>query len=106
MTRFKDLIKDIEEAESWEQGTSTEALDLTHINDLAILGVGCTDDYCPSREACGEHRCICIREAFPTPEHYHLYLTIREQYKGIVALGLATRANKEKEEGDKEWTEH
>lgn len=96
MGRFVDMVEDAKAAELWEQGTSEEPLDITHIADMAVIGVSQCEEFCSSREVCGEHRCICIRDAFPTPEHYHLYLLMRRQYTELVALGIASTAFEEK----------
>lgn len=86
------MHEDLKEAEQWEQGGSNEAIDLFHLVDLAHLGYEPCQEYCSSREVCGEHRCICIRDAFPTPTHYELYLLLRSEYKRLMTLGLATTA--------------
>lgn len=92
MGRFIDIFEDKKAAELWEQGTSEEPLDLTHLADMAVIGVNQCEEHCSSREVCGEDSCICIRDAFPTPEHYHLYLLMRRQYTELLALGIASKA--------------
>lgn len=44
-----------------------------------VTGIEECKDYCPSREYCELGACRCVREAFPTPQFYELYLHYREQ---------------------------
>jgi hypothetical protein len=92
MGRLIDIHKDLAQAELWQQGDDTASLDLLHLVDLARLGIEPCKEYCSSREVCGEHRCVCVRDAFPTPEHYELYLLLRSEYKRLITLGMATTA--------------
>ena len=96
MGRFIADYEDVKAAELWERGTSEEPLDLTHIADMAVIGVSQCEEHCSSRQVCGEDRCICIRDAFPTPEHYQLYLLMRRQYTELLSLGIASTAFEEK----------
>jgi len=103
--RLIDAKIDLKEAEAWEAETTEEGLDIRQIANLAALGHEACKDFCSSREICGENRCRCIREAFPTPTHYELYLVSRNKYKELMAIGigsavLASSQQKEKKNDD------
>ena len=84
------MHEDLKQAEDWEQVTNDIPMDLRHIASLAALGFEHCEDFCSSRHVCGEHRCVCIRDAFPTPAHYELYLLMRSQYKQLIAYSVAS----------------
>ena len=87
-----DIKKDEEEATRWERGDTEEALSIEEIASVATTGLTFCKDYCPSREYTGENRCKCIRERFPTPEHYELYLIARDKYLKMLAISIMAEA--------------
>ena len=90
MGRLIDVHQDTFEAEAWESPANDEALDIRRICDLAITGFEPCKDFCSSRETVGEHRCLCVRQTFPTPEHYELYLATRSKFKDLLAAGICS----------------
>ena len=88
-----DIEKEAKEAADWEKGLSEEELTLQEIGDIAIQGLSyCPPDdndfVCLSRKYSGESRCYCIRARFPTPDHYDLYLSARNQFEKYLATGM------------------
>ena len=50
-----------------------------------------TGDYCASRKISGYDACECIRNTFPTPEYYELYLRLRNYYLQNVGRTLLAK---------------
>ena len=100
MGRLIDVQIDLAEAKAWESEASDDGVDIRRIADLAALGFQTCEDFCSSRETVGEHRCRCIREAFPTPTHYELYLASRSKYKELFALGICSAVLATSQQGE------
>ncbi len=79
---------------------------------LAIDGHQQCEEYCISRDSkkygVGKDGCACIRETFPTPDHYKVYREMRRVYQekeSLLQLNEIIYGNcfpKEKEEKDGE----
>lgn len=88
-----DHFKDKDEAEIWLAGDDDTSMlhdDLIH---LAKVGFNkckeddcTTGDFCPSRKYCPDDACYCVRQIFPTPEHYDYYLKARAFYLNNLAF--------------------
>ena len=102
MGRLIDKQIDLAEAEAWETGAKDEGIDIRRIADLAAVGFQTCEDFCSSRETVGEHRCRCIRETFPTPTHYELYLASRSKYKELFAIGICSAVLATSQQGEKD----
>ena len=65
----------------WKEGYFDEGMTLQEIFELVKTGFDeCSDtENCDSRILSG-NACKCIRQRFPTPEHYSFYLEIRGYY--------------------------
>jgi len=96
-----DVKQDEREAKEWELGNTREGISLNELAEVATQGLTFCEAYCPSREYTGENRCKCIRERFPTPEHYELYLIARDKYLKMLAITVMAEAVAETEERDK-----
>lgn len=80
------------EAQLWELGESDSSITVEDIIYLVETGFKTCEDFCESRYFAGEGRCSCIRETFPTPEHYKLYERLRKDYGEIFHLLITAKA--------------
>lgn len=87
-----DISKDKRLADEWEKAINEDSMTAEEISFLASTGLQTCEGYCPSRNHTGEDRCACIRERFPTPTHYQLYLSARSKYLKLFGLGLLANA--------------
>jgi hypothetical protein len=87
-----DNRKDRELAALWESGVATGSLDAETIAELAQKGMTYCEGYCLSKKYTGADRCACIREIFPSPKDYKLYLAARNRYEKLLQLGLLAKA--------------
>jgi len=76
----------------WESGVATGSLDQETIAELAQKGMTYCEGYCLSKKHTGADRCACIREIFPSPKDYKLYLAARNLYENLLQLGLLAKA--------------
>ena len=95
-----DKKEDNELAILWECGVETGSLDYRIIGELAQTGMTYCEGICLSRKYTGADRCSCIREIFPSPEDYKLYLEARDQYEKLLQLGLLAQALSEDKNRD------
>ena len=73
-----DYFKEKELAKEWEAGDTEEGMTVEQMADIVIRGFGnCGEEFCISREACSEDSCACIRDLFPTPQHFEVYKEAR-----------------------------
>lgn len=79
-------------ATEWDQGDSKRVMTIEEISHLAIHGFGSCKQPCNSRNSVGSERCACIRQVFPTPKHYELYLEARAKYLDLLELGLIAKS--------------
>lgn len=65
---------------AWLEKRHTISMDTERLVTIAVNGhKRCDEDeYCLSRNYSGEDACRCIRTVFSTPEHYELYLCLRQ----------------------------
>ena len=87
-----DIEKDKELARIWESDLSTGSMDLKDIAYLAKTGIEYCEGYCASKEITGADRCRCIRDRFPSPEHYKLYQEARNRFKDLLKLATLGKA--------------
>jgi len=87
-----DVFKDRELAVLWDNGVEAGTLDSETMAELAQKGMTYCEGYCPSEEYTGADRCSCIREIFPSPKDYRLYLAARNRYEKLLQLGLLAKA--------------
>ena len=78
-------IEEIGEKTEWLRGDSNETLSFEEITMLAKHGLGRCGDFCFSRSICGDNACACVRNTFPTPQHYEVYLDARNFYLNALA---------------------
>jgi len=83
---------DLKLAVIWESGVEAGSLDHETIAELAQKGMTYCEGYCPSKKYTGADRCSCIREIFPSPKDYKLYLEARNRYESLLQLGLLAKA--------------
>ena len=57
---------------------TTEGMPLIEFVELVEEGVSVCEDYCESRENCGQIACHCMRSVFPHPEYFLLYEALRK----------------------------
>ena len=91
-----DMRKDMKEAEAWLDNTEGEMSE-DQLIYLAATGFVECPDFCGSKKYCEDGACACIRATFPTPDHYHCYLLLRQRFldwtkQGIVAGALYKEA--------------
>lgn len=81
----------------WLQQTEGE-LDEDFLIHLASVGFeDCGTGYCPSRENATDGMCRCIRETFPTLNHFLLYQEMRRVYENWITQALIASAIDKKE---------
>lgn len=88
-------------ADEWDQGDSKETMTIDDISTLAIHGFGCCKGHCLSRKYSGSERCACIREVFPTPNHFELYQEARNKFLDLLGLGILARTVSQETAGEK-----
>ena len=76
------------EANAWELEETTETLSIEEISEIAKTGISYCEGSCSSRNWVGQDRCKCVRERFPTPSHYQLYLKCREHFQRMLDLEI------------------
>ena len=91
-----DINEDMKQAEVWLGETEGEMSE-DQLIYLAATGFEECPDYCGSKQYCEDEACACIRATFPTPDHYHLYLILRDQFiqwmkQGIIASSVSKEA--------------
>ena len=73
-----DYFDEKELAKVWEKGDTEEGMSVEQMADIVIRGFGnCGEEFCISKGACGEDSCACVRELFPTPQHFEFYKEAR-----------------------------
>ena len=82
-----DMRKDMKEAETWLDNTEGEMSE-DQLIYLAATGFVECPDFCGSKKYCEDGACACIRATFPTPDHYHFYLALRQTYVGWMKQGI------------------
>ena len=87
-----DIENDKRLALLWESEISTGSMSVNDIAYLAKTGIEYCDGYCPSRDITGADRCRCIRERFPSPEHYKLYQEARNRFEDLLKLAVVGKA--------------
>lgn len=81
--------------ELWESPYNEEKMDIEELIDLVTEGFYQCEGFCPSKSQYGCDRCECVRNTFPTPEHYTMYLKLREGYLSMVDVAITARHTKE-----------
>lgn len=73
-------------SEEWGDGNLDAEMSITELIELVKTGFyECPEDeYCYSRKY-STIGCRCIRQRFPSFEHYELYLTLRSRYLEMIA---------------------
>lgn len=86
-----DIRQDMKQAEAWLEKANGEMSEEQLIYLAATGFVECSD-FCGSKEYCEDGACACIRATFPTPDHYHCYLLLRQRFLGWTKTGLVAGA--------------
>ena len=90
-----------EKLKDWLNGVDTTAMQLDDLAQLAVNGLPDCEDCKLFQKYIGEDGCTCIRSIFPHPEHYHLYLKLREIAVELAAIAFLGGLNdKRKTEGN------
>ena len=87
-----DYFEEENEANLWNSTASNKNITWKDISLMAINKLETCEGYCESREISGEDACFCIRNRFPSPEHYKLYKATRKRYEKMLNAGLALKA--------------
>ena len=69
---------DLEQGLDYMAMESSEGMPLQEFVQLVEEGVGVCEDYCESRDKCGQVACHCIRSVFPHPDYFLLYERMRQ----------------------------
>lgn len=83
-----DINIDKKQSNAWLEDNRNGAMSRQELVSLAITGIERCEDFCGSREVCGEDACFCVRAYFPTPAHYFLYQELRKIAKTITSASL------------------
>ena len=64
----------------WLDNLDEISMETERLVAIAVQGHECCpeNEYCLSRKYSGVTACMCIRSVFATPEHYELYLCLRQ----------------------------
>ena len=81
-----NVNKEKKERTDWLNGVSANTMSMDDLAQLVIYGVDECEDCHLFTKYCGVDGCTCIRSLFPHPEHYHLYLMLREMVVEIAAI--------------------
>ena len=81
----------MKDVNKWDNPLNNERMDIDKLTELVVEGFSQCDALCESRSFDGCDRCICIRETFPTPRHYEIYLKLRETYVSMVDAAIVAR---------------
>lgn len=85
ITKSMNEFEEIDKKTEWLEGDAAETLSVEEITLLAKHGLGRCEDFCFSRSVCGEDACACVRNTFPTPQHYEVYQDARNFYLNALA---------------------
>ncbi len=89
------LADDMNQAKLWLNKTEGEMSE-DQLIYLVATGFEECPDFCASKKYCEDGACACIRATFPTPDHYHLYLSLRKLFLDWTKQGIiAGSINKE-----------
>ena len=94
MTKIIDSQEEFE-AHVWELEESEETLSIKEISTIARTGISYCEEECSSRNIVGQERCKCVRERFPTPSHYKLYLKCRDHFQQMLDINLLAHGAKD-----------
>ena len=72
-----DQFDEMRKAKEWTHKESDDGMTVDDMAEIVIKGFGHCEEVCWSREFCGEDVCACVRDVFPTPQHYGLYKEAR-----------------------------
>ena len=77
----------------WEEGFFDKGITLEEMGDLIVSGFKecAKPEECDSRIMSGES-CKCIRQNFPSPEHFEFYKVVMKDFLKEKALALLARA--------------
>lgn len=81
--------------EEWDSPFNKERMDIDSLIDLVVDGFYQCEGFCSSRNFDGCDKCECVRNTFPTPEHFTIYLKLREAYLSMVDAAIMARHVKE-----------
>jgi len=95
-----DYFEEENEANLWNSTSSRGTITWKDISKMAISKLETCEGFCESREISGEDSCFCIRNRFPTPDHYKLYKATRRRYEKMLNAGLAIKAVATRSNGD------
>ncbi len=100
-----DYDEDKNKRDLWLQNTMTETMCFEDFVRIASQKLETCQDYCESREECGEDACLCVRRRFPSPEHYKLYKIVNSRFNRMLtaatmakAVALATNGDRDVED--------
>ena len=83
-----DAREDKRQRDDWLCTEEPDELDLDFVASKIINGFTRCDDYCVSRNNCGDDGCYCIRANFPTPNHYDTYKQMMQNASQIIAIRI------------------
>lgn len=87
-----DIREDKRQLDEWLCADEPKDLDLNLVAYKLINGFERCEDYCSSRNNCGEDGCYCIRANFPTPKHYETYKQMMPDASKVIALRILSVA--------------
>jgi hypothetical protein len=83
-----DPREDKRQMEEWVSTEEPDQIDLDLVAEKIINGFEQCEEYCFSRNNCGDDMCYCIRANFPTPKHYDTYKEMMLDASKIVAIRI------------------
>lgn len=86
-----DAREDKRQLEEWLCEEEPETLDLELIATKITDGFMQCDEYCPSRNNCGNDGCYCVRSNFPTPKHYETYKHLMADSSRVIAIQILSK---------------
>tara|TARA_B100001094_G_C18176828_1_gene798364 strand:- start:1839 stop:2153 length:315 start_codon:yes stop_codon:yes gene_type:complete len=91
-----DINKDKKLALEWLENQEGE-MDHETLVYLSINGLDECSGFCASKKYCAEGACHCLRQIFPTPNHYQLYLELRRIYLEWMNLAVISTSTPKEE---------
>ena len=95
MHNFIEKREEEEEVTAWNNSQDDWTISIMDLAHLIKSGFhGCTG-FCASREYSGTDCCKCIRETFPNPDAYAMYLDLKTEYdksNSLLAKNIVLKA--------------
>ena len=83
-----DPREELRQLAEWHLEETHEGLDVELIVTKVVTGFERCEDFCSSKEVCGEDCCYCIRSNFPSPQHYEMYKELTRDASKLTALSI------------------